>query len=426
MQTDNYVISLDVGTQYIKASALSIYDQTVIYGTLEQSNGITKEGRISPKELGEAIRAVINKLELKIERKIQSSYVCIPSEFTRLMPTEGHSLILNEVTQRELDEAMESAQRVFHGSNEEVVDLIIAKYLVDETQYGNPCGVKGQRLSLFGQAVLGEKDFLNGLYEAMANASLKISGIGLATEGAASLLLTKTDLREGVILVDTGASSTRIAFYRNQTMEKFQWIKLGGKSITKDISIVMKKTLLEAEEMKIAYGKGERNLSEEDTALLEEIVKARITEIMSFVENFVREIEEFSPEKVICYGGGLCGFLNIVNLYKTNLKQSTNFMTSDIIRDDTVLHIQSGGVAYRLLSSTSCLASKNLFTNLVEREQEDSTDIASTSESNGNQNKPELQTHIKHDEHNMNAPKELAENKFIAWIKSIMKKIKNI
>lgn len=241
MQTDNFIISLDVGTQNIKASALSTSDQTVIYGALEESKGISREGEILPKELCEAIKNVINKLELKIKRKIKSSFISIPSEFVHLISSEGHSLVLDEeVSQRELDEAKESIKRVFHGPDEVVVDQMISKYSVDDTLYRNPCGVKGKKLSLYGQVALAKKDFIEALKMAMDMALVEISGMGLASEGAASLLLTKTDLREGVVLVDAGASSTRLTLFYNQKIEDFEWIKLGGQNITKDISIVMK------------------------------------------------------------------------------------------------------------------------------------------------------------------------------------------
>ncbi len=430
MQSDNYIISLDVGTQYIKASALSVSDQTVIHGVLQQSNGINREGMIIPQELGEAIRNTINKLELKLERKIQSAFLCMPNEFVRLIPSEGHCIVMGaEVTHKELNEAKESIQRVFHRQDEEVVDLIVSRYSVDETLYSNPLGIKGDRLSVYGQVVLGQKEFIQAIYQAMDYAGVKISGMGLASEGAASLLLTKTDLRDGVVLVDVGGSSTRITLYANQKIEDFKWIKLGGKNITKDISIVMEKTLLEAEEMKKAYGRGDRNLSSEESNLLEEVIKARINEIMTYVENFVMKHEDFTIGKVICYGGGLCGFVNVLNLHKSDLKQSTNFMTSDIIRDDTILHIQSGGVAYRLLRSAKDLDMKETFTNLVEGDIESSVFSDQTKNNvkkTAGDQKSNKTANGYDEDYNDDDREEFAENKFVIWIKSIIKKIKNI
>lgn len=186
--------------------------------------------------------------------------------------------------------------------------------------------------------------------------------------------------------------------------------------------------------MKKAYGKGQKDNSEEDFTLLEQVAKARIEEIMVFVKEFMKKHEKYNLKKIIYYGGGLCGFLNIFDLYETTLKQSTNFMTSDIIRDDTVLHIQSGGLAYRILSDINCIDQKDNFNNLEEEELDFSVEM-DTVENRINQDQDEESQEIDHkndaeeyDEYDIydeSYEDEKPENKFIAWIKNIIKRIKN-
>lgn len=422
MQTDNFIISLDVGTQYIKASALSVTDQSVIHGSREETKGITKEGQILPMELGEAIKNVINKLEGILNRKVKSAYVSVPMDFVRLMEAEGHSIIVNgHVTQQELNHSVDGAKRVFHNQDEEVIDFIMSKIMIDETLYKNPCGIKGEKLSVYGQAVLGQRGYIKALQEAMNNAGILLAGFGLGQMGAASLLLSKKDMRDGVILVDTGASSTQMTLFKNQRIHDFSSIKMSGKNITKDISIVLKKTLLEAESLKKAYGKGQRDFTDIDGKLLEEVIEARINEIMGYVEEFMKKHEVVLPYKVVIYGGGLCGFINIHNLYKSDLKQSTNFITSDIIRDDTVLHIQSSGIAYRLLSEVSCEDSKQSYSNLMDEND-------STNGSVYNQQQKDLSQSYGNERYRDDENQEYEEkreNKFVMWIKKMVKKIKN-
>lgn len=431
MQTDNFIISLDVGTQYIKASALSVFDESVIHGARGETKGMTKEGQINPEELGEAIKNTINKLELILNQKIKSAYVSLPMEFARVEPSEGHSLLAHgEVTEQDLNQALDSAKRVFYKENEDVVDFLTANTMVDDTLYLTPCGVKGEKLTLNGQAVLGEKIFIQGIQRALDNAGLKGAGFVLSSSGAASLLLTKTDLRRGVVLVDVGASSTRLTLYKDQMINDFSWIKIGGRNITKDISIVLKKTMLEAENLKKAYGKGQRDFNDVDENLLEEVIVARINEIMSYVEEFVKKHEDLAIEKVVCYGGGLCGFINIQDLYKSNLKQSTNFMTSDIIRDETVLHIHSGGIAYRLLSGVSCEDLSSRFTNLEDNEINKALFPDDDNKRRQNSLSEKYRDTVSsnesyEDSYDEDDDDDAHENKFIKWIKKILEKIKN-
>ena len=356
MQTDNYIIGLDIGTHYIKASALSVQDNTLMFGTVIESQGTDKNGITDIKALSNAIKKVISKLEVKISRNIKSVFVTIQPEFVRLADTHGHaSVIGDEVTQYELDKAIDGAQLISLPQEEEIVDIIINRFFVDETAYRDPLGVKGKNLDIQAQLVTAKKDFVESLYDAVTSSKLKVAGTGLGSVAAASLLLTKKDWMNGAILVDTGANTTRATLVKDNQIMDSEVINLGGKSITRDIAIVMKISLLEAEEIKKGFAKDELTLDEEKYSLIEEIIQARVQEIMSFVEKFCAKYEDDQKiKKVVIYGGGLCGFKNINKLYKSALNQSTNFVTSDIIRDDSVFNIQSGGLVYHLLSAIHC------------------------------------------------------------------------
>lgn len=356
MQTDNFIIGLDIGTQYIKASASSVQDNTLMYGSVVESQGTDKNGITDIKALSSAIKKVISKLEVKISRNINTAFVCIQPEYVKLMDTQGHaSGLSDEVTQYEIDKALDGAQLISLEPGEEIVDIIVNKYYVDDTVYRDPLGVKGRHLDIKAQLVTAKKDYIESIYDAMAMAKLKVAGTGLASVAASSLLLTKRDLLNGAILIDTGANMTRATLFKDNKLVDSDVINLGGKSITRDIAIVMKTSLLEAEEVKKGYAKGELTLEEEKYNLVEEIIKARVEEIMSFVERFTdKYASDEDIRKVVIYGGGLCGFTNINKLYESTMNKSTNFVTSDIIRDDSVFNIQSGGLAYHLLTAIHC------------------------------------------------------------------------
>ena len=356
MQTDNFIIGLDIGTQYIKASASSVQDNTLMYGSVVESQGTDKNGITDIKALSSAIKKVISKLEVKISRNISTAFVCIQPEYVKLLDTQGHASVLSdEVTQYEIDKALDGAQLISLEPGEEIVDIIVNKYYVDDTVYRDPLGVKGRHLDIKAQLVTAKKDYIESIYDAMAMAKLKVAGTGLASVAASSLLLTQRDLQNGAILVDTGANMTRATLFKDNRLVDSDVINLGGKSITRDIAIVMKTSLLEAEEVKKGYAKDQLTLEDEKYNLVEEIIKARVEEIMSFVERFTdKYASDEDIRKVVIYGGGLCGFTNINKLYESTMNKSTNFVTSDIIRDDSVFNIQSGGLAYHLLTAIHC------------------------------------------------------------------------
>ena len=318
-----------------------------------ESQGIGKNGISDVKALGISIKKAITKLEVKISRGINSVFVSIQPEYAKLIDTEGSVILKGEsVTAKDIDKAIDAAQLIELDSDEEIVDIIIPKYYVDETSFRTPLGVKGKCLEIKSQLVTAKKDYVESLYDAVAYAKLSIAGTGLGTEATASFLATKDDRIDGVFLVDTGANYTRVSLYKNDKIVDVDYIKLGGRNITKDISIVMKTSLLEAEEIKKGFSLDELTLDEDEHRYVEEIIKARILEIMNFVRKFCdRHAEDEKIRKVIIYGGGLCGFRNINKLYKNMLNRPTSFITSDIIRDDSVFSIQSGGLAYHIMNT---------------------------------------------------------------------------
>lgn len=368
MQMDHFVIGLDIGSHYIKASALSTTDETFMVSALVESQGMDKNEIVDVKALGSAVKKVIQKLEVKISRNITSVFLCVQPEHLKFYETSGHAELFGDaVTQRELDIAMDSAQKVSIGDEDEIVDMLISKYYVDETIYGNPLGVRGSNFDFSGQLATAPKAYIEKLYDALALAKIKIAGTGLSTVGAGSILLSRGDWQKGAVIVDSGAHTTRAVYVKNHKVVDVSSVQLGGKNITRDLAIVLKISLLEAEELKKSYARGALAKEDDDYQMIEDIIKARIEEIMGFVEKFVMKHQETGDvRKLVVYGGGLCGFNSINKMYKSALNLSTNFITSDIIRDDSVLTIQSSGLAYHLLSAIHC---KGAIDEMIRREE---------------------------------------------------------
>lgn len=350
MQQDQLIIGIDIGSQYIKASALSMQDESFMVSAVVETQGVEKGNIVDVKSLGSSIKKAIGKLEVKVSKNIKAAFVCIQPEYVTLKDTRGHAeLFGDEVSQREMDIALDSAQRLMVDDQHEIIDIMVSRYYVDDTIYANPMGIKGKNFDFEGQIVTAEKTLVDSLYDAMAQAKVEVLGTGLSSLAAASLLLTPGDLQKGTVLVDTGAHHTRAVFFKNQRVQTLETVKLGGKNITRDLAIVLKISLLEAEELKKSFAKGTLTEDHDQYDLIKEIIEARIQEMMNFVENFIGKQEGQGPlRKVVVYGGGLCGFREVNKLYKSTLNLSTNFVTSDIIRDDGVLTIQSSGLAYNL------------------------------------------------------------------------------
>lgn len=350
-----FVVGLDIGTQQIKAASLSTKDKDILYNAVASSQGMDRHGVQDVKALAAAVKSAIGILENKIFKDITSVYVNIPAEFARVVDTQGSTRIrTGAVDASDIDRAIDMAQLKPIEPDEEIVDIIIPKYLVDDTLYRNPMGVKGNLLEIKAQLVVAKKTYVESIYDVCQNARLRVIGTGLATESAASLLLTRTDRQNGAFLVDVGADTTRISLYQEDVIKEMVSIPLGGRSISKDIAIILKTSLLEAEEMKKEYGQGNADtMPPEVRELLEAVIRARVREILSLAKKEMDRATVHQPvEKVVVYGGGVSAFRNIATLAEEILPDSsTKFITSDIIKGEGVFTVQSSGIAYNVLNT---------------------------------------------------------------------------
>lgn len=351
MTKDYNVVGLDIGTHYIKASMLSTKDENTLYGTMVESKGVSRDGVTDTVALGDSIKNVIKILENKVSKDINSVYINIPTEFARVTAARGSCAIKGGVVQEtDIDRAIDMAQLIPLATDEEIVDIIIPMYHIDDTAYRNPIGVKGNLLEIQAQVVVAKRDYVEALYEASTIARVRVIGTGLASESAASLLLARNDRLNGTFLVDTGANSSRITLYKNDRIIRTGTVNLGGRNITKDLSIVLKISLLEAEVLKKHFGAGTLTMQDERYDLVKEVVMARLEEMNGFIDAEMRKSPEYDEvDKVVWYGGGVCGFDDIKNLCGCTPNKSTNYMTSDIIMNNGIFTVLSSGIAYNVL-----------------------------------------------------------------------------
>lgn len=351
MTKDYNVVGLDIGTHYLKASMLSTKDENTLYGTLVESRGVSRDGVTDTVALGDSIKNVIKILENKVSRDINSVYINIPTEFARVTSARGSCAVKGDVVEEtDIDRAIDMAQLIPLAPDEEIVDIIIPKYHIDDTAYRNPIGVKGSLLEIHAQVVVAKRAYVEALYEAATIARVRVIGTGLASESAASLLLARNDRLNGTFLVDTGANSSRVTLYKDDKILRTGTILLGGRNITKDLSIVLKISLLEAENLKKHFGAGTLTKEDERYDLVREVVMARMEEISGYIDAEMRKSPEYDDvDKVVWYGGGFCGFDDVKNLCGCTSNKSTNYMTSDIIMNNGIFTVQSSGIAYNVL-----------------------------------------------------------------------------
>src|SRR5699024_9723996 len=144
------------------------------------------------------------------------------------------------------------------------------------------------------------------------------------------LMLTPSQRHQGALLIDAGHRKTDLVLLKDNRIAYSETIPLGGRTITKDLSIVLKISMNEAEVLKKQLGAGELKPSHPKYDLIREVVSARASEILGLCrKSLERSGVSNNVNQAVVYGGGLCGFKDIAEFSEDGLGISTIYITSD-------------------------------------------------------------------------------------------------
>src|SRR5699024_1060525 len=101
---------------------------------------------------------------------------------------------------------------------------------------------------------------------------------------AGSIALSKDERNLGVALIDIGGGCTTISIFENDHLKATSVIPLGGDNITKDISIGLRTTTEEAEDIKIQYGHAYYDTATEEETFEATIIGSNHKEIYNQVQ----------------------------------------------------------------------------------------------------------------------------------------------
>ena len=351
MAADQYITGLDLGSYYIKASSITGRNGDIIFSAYGESQGI-EDGKVTDSvRLLSSIRSVMRKLEMKTGSPFTRVFLNVDTAYTRQEASRGTAVLKNnEAGEMDLLRAVKNAMRVAKASDEMVADVLIGEYKVDGVSYANPVGTPGNLIDVTAQTILGDKEVLKGQAKVLQSDGIHVLGTGLSVHSMANLMLNRRQRYKGALLIDSGHRKTDVVVLRNNRIVYSVTIPLGGRTITKDISIVLKISMNEGEALKKEFGSGHLDPNHPKYDLISDIVQARVQEILGIVmEGFHEYPDHGEIEQVMVYGGGLAGFNQIQEMAEDVLPLSTNYLTSDIIGSDDIFTLNATGCAFNMI-----------------------------------------------------------------------------
>ena len=344
------MLGIDVGTQYIRAVALSEYlgEISVIANAEVKNNGGMSKGVVT-KLSGPAPALQMAMVEIdKISGKsLNTAYVSINGSHVGAVKTQGMISITGgeAISNNDLGRIREISLAGVIPNNREALAIIPLNYTVDgQTGIRDPLGMNGIKLEMQASVVSALSPSCVNLRKLTASAGIEADRIVPTAMAAARLVLTEQQRENGVAVVDFGASTTSVAVFMDGFLQHYEVLNAGANNITNDLAIGLAVNPAIAEEIKLRYVSAD--FPESDRAIttkiadetvtftkneVNQIVRERLIDIFERVEKILKQAgyAQKLPEGLVIVGGGAM-MRNLDKFVKDLLGMAVRIGTSNV------------------------------------------------------------------------------------------------
>jgi len=226
-----------------------------------------------------------------------------------------------EVTSGDVRRVIDASKIINLPSDRQIIHALPRYFTVDGQEgVADPVGMAGGRLEVDTHIITGSSSFITNVLKCVQRAGLEAAAVVFEPLASSAATLMPEEKQVGVVLLDIGGGTTDIAVYSLGSAIYTATVPVGGNVLTSDISLGLKTTLAEAEEVKKRLGATEqeqsfevrtldgRSTRQHSTTELRRIVVPRVLEMLrmakqKIVENVPRDL--VLGEVVLTGGGAL-------------------------------------------------------------------------------------------------------------------------
>jgi len=349
----NIIAGLDIGSTSIRLVAgqktvSESGEQLQILGAVTvPAQGINRGVVNSIEDATSAISACLEKAERLIGVPITNVWVGINGPNLKCEKSQGVVAVSrsdNEITEDDVNRAVEAAQALSVPPNYEILHVIPVRFTVDNQEdIKDPIGMTGVRLEVETLIIQGLSTQIKNLTKAIYRTSLEIEDLVLSPLAAAEVVIGSKQKELGAALINIGSSTTSLAVFEEGELLHAAVIAIGSEHITADVAIGLRCPINLAERIKIEYGSArsdkftkkdevdisdlakEENISEDSMVIskkyVAEIIEARVEEIFEKIDNELKKIDRSGmlPAGVFLIGDG-AKLKDLVEVAKNKLR----------------------------------------------------------------------------------------------------------
>ena len=346
MAIGDIIVGLDIGVSKVSCviGQVNKFSEIEVIGYGLSNNSGIKRGQILDYErVGQSIKDAVNSAEQISELSVNSAYVNIKGMNVRIekvvmeseveRPNDGMTVndIYNLYTKVQISTRLER--------DEQIIDILPSAYVVNGRVYKDePIGAFCKTFQMEVEVVIAKGDYIEGIQKALKYADLRIDGLILETLATSNIILMPEEKQAGVLMLDIGGGHTDISVYKNDKLEFYTTLPVGGDHITNDISLTFNISTDEAEKLKRQYNLAlvsmitnnhEIKLTSKADASndiikcseIVQVIEARIKEVYQLVRRMLQEKGMVTGiSSVVLTGQGISNIVGAEELAKRVLK----------------------------------------------------------------------------------------------------------
>ena len=252
-----------------------------------------------------------NCYESNPDLEINEVYVGIAGHHIKSLQTRGDMVRQepdNEIQAWEIDQLVENQRKTFIPAGDQIIDVIPQDFHVDNIQnIKEPIGFNGVKVGANFHIITGDRNAIRNINRAVEKSGLKTKDLVLQPLASASAVMSDIDMEAGVAILDIGGGTSDLAVFYEGILKHTAVIPFGGENITNDIRMGLGVLKSQAEAMKVQFGSaladeakanayitipGLKGMPAKEISVknLAQIIQARMTEILDFVDYHLKQI----------------------------------------------------------------------------------------------------------------------------------------
>ncbi|MDQ5943952.1 MAG: cell division protein FtsA [Patescibacteria group bacterium] len=322
---DPYIVSLDIGTEYVKALVGEVKgDHVEIIGAAKQRQRLTDMAGGAVTDIAGVVDncdKALREAEKMSGVVARNTVIGIAGELVKGMSTTVSYRRARpevQIDMVELKDIIERVQRTAFdkvrdqlswetGSNDMQVKLVNAAVVdvtIDGYRVTNPIGFQGQDVSIAVFTAFAPMVHLGALQSVARDLDLNLINIAAEPFAVAKSVGADDSTEFSAIFIDIGGGTSDIAVVNNGGVVGTKMFAIGGRSFTKRIAQSLSVSFEEAEKLKINHSAGA--LAKAEESAVADALDTDVEVWLSGVELSLSEFDELDhlPNRILLCGGG--------------------------------------------------------------------------------------------------------------------------